>query len=858
MEELLGIWREGGGRLCINTLHSEDQTAASALCPSRAKDVSNITMSSLIQVGWCVLCFLVLWDRQTVLSKVFRCTAPHPISVQHPVHGLLEKFKAGPGCAAHEHKNKETHVVAVGRSTESPTNKVTLLLKTSSLMSSSTRSIHLVLSSKLPITWWVEPVRLPANLSLQVQVSSNSTVKSHAVHLNVQKVPSLPFLQHALHRWVLKQHSTLSSFIHTMKGNQAYVQLDPTLPSVCRLQPVFLHPNYMTSDLQPQEVHGCSRLTSGWEVHVIKLHSAGSGLCGSLQVEVIVTLVSNVSSSRTQRIVLILSSAVPVNWAIAAPGVRGHVTVHSSNSVSPPYPPEPDLTVSTSLSSNLSTSSDLLMWAEQSGYTDVTSYTEAMLANRFVIQLSESGAVTNHEVSRPSWTEERRLRWRLNRGGRAKGSGGRHQSLTVDCGDGRLSVTLDGRILQKLLFPVFAVTLRDLTCQADFNGSHFLLAFPVISCGTEGLLLPEPRGVQYNNTVLLWKDKPLAALNKSKSPLSIHISCFADSHSTSVSVDDDDDVDDDVAISSSELRSWKPEGPKPGPVFLNPPPSESTPVLLLKLFITENFELTRSGPCVVTADHRVYVEISAKTPLAGVVRLRSCIVSPLSDPKKTSFWTVISDGCSSDASLTLSTAKKPEKKEHRASKQEVGSDRRRGEEETPSIRFSFILRPVFNDSLQFLHCSLQLCGSGSFRGKHTGSCTDRLSLPLLVSAEFGHHTECEVRNLSRPMVVTRPISSLVPKSIPSAGQRMKRLSVALRGPPEPDPSRTSMVQMGPVVGIVFVAFVLGVCLSHRGAAFVVPRQSSSLRNSTESLHPECNITICPVLQLSVEDFLVQI
>lgn len=58
---------------------------------------------------------------------------------------------------------------------------------------------------------------------------------------------------------------------------------DPNLPAVCQLQSMFISRNYMTSDLQPQEVHGCAHLHVGGaspEVHVIKLHSSGSGLCG--------------------------------------------------------------------------------------------------------------------------------------------------------------------------------------------------------------------------------------------------------------------------------------------------------------------------------------------------------------------------------------------------------------------------------------------------------------------------------------------------------------------------------------------------------------------------------------------------
>lgn len=58
---------------------------------------------------------------------------------------------------------------------------------------------------------------------------------------------------------------------------------DPNLPAVCQLQSMFISRNYMTSDLQPQEMHGCAHLNVGGaspEVHVIKLHSSGSGLCG--------------------------------------------------------------------------------------------------------------------------------------------------------------------------------------------------------------------------------------------------------------------------------------------------------------------------------------------------------------------------------------------------------------------------------------------------------------------------------------------------------------------------------------------------------------------------------------------------
>ncbi|XP_028268623.1 transforming growth factor beta receptor type 3 isoform X2 [Parambassis ranga] len=801
--------------------------------------------------GWTVCCLFLFWERLSAQSVEVQCPVFGPVGPRHPVQGLLERFDAGPGCAARERGDKETHVIGLGRVTNSPENAVTVLLKPLSVSPSPLRTIHLLLSSKLPITWWLEAERLPAHLPLLVQVSSNSSVRSHTLQLHVQTVHSLPPRPQALHRWALKHHGNLSSFTHMTHGNRVYIRLgeDPTLPAVCRLQSMFLSHNYLTSDLQPQEVQGCAHTPARAEVHVIKLHSAGSGLCGSLQVEVIVSLLPPVANSKAVRVVLILSSSVSVNWAIAARGVQGHVSVHASHSVSPPYPPEPDLTLFSTLNSDLSSTSDLFVWASESGYTTVTSYTEADLANRFVIQLAESStdavAVVKPLVGRPRWVEERRLRQWLNGGGRGRGGGegaGGQESLAVKCEDGRLSVSVDQRVLQSLSVPVAAVTLRDLRCQAQSNGSHFLLVFPVISCGTEGLLLGEPRGVQYKNMVLLWSDNPqtILALNEtgtSKGPLVIHFSCLAADPAPSTPDTEAADEDDDVNIPQTGLVPWSPEGQDPGVSHLPAPRHRSGPVLQLELFVTESYERTRIGPCVITADHRVYVQISAKAPVADVVEVKSCVVSPLSDPKKSPFWTVISDGCSSDSSATISAKTKDEEKEDEEEDEKeetkelgkgrinhVAEGRRRGarrtasvgEEEIQPLRFSFILRPVYNNSVQFLHCSLHLCVSDSTRGEPAKAavrtdCQGRRPIPPLLSRS-SRHQQCEIRNLSRPMVVTQPISSQTTKMRPPAGQRIKRLSVAPLAGPDRQHSSSSALDMGPVIGIVFAAFAMGVGL----------------------------------------------
>ncbi|XP_029364686.1 transforming growth factor beta receptor type 3 isoform X2 [Echeneis naucrates] len=855
-------------------------------------------MPSLSGIGRAVFCLLLLWKGAAAPGEEVQCSAAGPVGPLHPVQGLLETFEAGPGCAARQHGNKETHVIAVGRATNSPENKVTVLLKPLSLSPSPLRALHLLLTSKLPVSWWLEAERLPRNLPVLVQVSSNSSVQSHTLRLHVLTVHVLPFRPRALHRWALKHYGSLSSLTHTTHGNRVYIRVgeDPTLPAVCQLQSMFLSHNYLTSDLKSQEVQGCVHSPAGGiipEIHVIKLHSVGSGLCGSLQVEVIVSLVPPAANSKAQKAVLILSSSVPVNWAIVAHRVRGHIAIHSSNSLSPPYPPEPGLTVSSTVNSELSSIADLLAWTSENGYTKVTSYTEADLANRFVIQLAGGGTdmlvVMNPPVLGPPWAEQRRLRHWLNGGG-SDGKG--RESFTVQCEDGRLSVTVDQHILQTLSVPVAAVTLQDPTCQAQSNGSHFLLVFPVISCGTEGLLLGKHRGVQYKNMMLLWREGPqtVLALNeterKSKSPLGIHVrhlcvcvcvsvcltgtvtiiisaiflyakmkrfssqfSCMVEEPSLLAPTADNVD---EVNTPQPGRVPWAPGDPGHIPGLSNLPTSRhrSGPVFTLRLFVTENYEQRRIGPCVVTAGHRVYVEISATGPLTDVVDVKSCVVSPLSDPKKSPFWPVISEGCSSDPSLTLSTKTKDgedeedesdsdsEPEEDETEEMENGKIyhkvgdvlvkhkvlRRRMEknntstqatEEIKLFRFSFVLQSVYNDSVQFLHCSLGMCVSESSRGKPvkdgaSDNCQGRLRVPPLVSISPKH--QCEIRNLTRPMVVTQSISSLahnLPR--PPAGQRTKRLSVAPLA--SPDPNETGLVmQTGPVLGIVFAAFMMGVSL----------------------------------------------
>ncbi|XP_051994517.1 transforming growth factor beta receptor type 3-like [Xyrauchen texanus] len=818
--------------------------------------------------GCALLCLVLARVGTAASSGKLQCSM-WPVGALHPVHAQLERFEAGMGCAAREGGIKETHVISVGKASN---RQVTVVLRPLTRSPPVNRPVILVLSSQHPTRWVIENEGLPHNINVLVQVSLNSTAESASMSIRVTQVSSLPWRPRVLLRWILQWHATISSLTHTVHANHIYLRLgeDPNMPNECLLQSLFLSQNYLASEIQEQEVHGCmpSSDHADAEVHVIRLWSSVSGLCGSLQVEVSVSLLPPLVDSGYHSIVLILSSAVSVNWALVAPEVRGHIRVYSSNSVSLPNSRSPDLSMTSTMTSDLLSTPDLLEWADQNGFPKVTSYTEADLANRFVIQLKAVGT-----ERRSQWTSQEDLT--ADRG---------RDALTCRCDDGALTVTVDAQMLQTLFLAVVAVTLRDRGCQAAFNGSHFLLVFPVISCGTEGDMDGVNRRVHYTNTVFLWRQKPSEGSNNGTdwdvmydSPLSVHISCES-------SLPSPESRANATPSSRPEEALWFTQAPAP-PRMLRP---HASPLLSMELFVTEAYEKRPVGPCVITAYDRVYTQVSVSGVTGESIKLQSCWVSPLSDPQTRSSWNIITGSCASDPSVLLTKSKTRGKithsTEHNDSRQSerqmlprwrqtgrhirdnrmrrvkdartvAGRYRSRGMrqkrderdnegESALTLRFSFILRPVFNNSIQFLHCTLRLCASGAQTDPWPSGATAQTvcahgpRIPAFTRAPASQ--QCEYRNLSRPVLVTSPVGFLAP---PAGDLAQKHAEMSRQSP--------SHVDTGPVQVIAFVAFVMGFSLmgalwciyTHTGRRYMTQRdrisetteQNAAVRNMTTPL-----------------------
>ncbi|XP_027624806.1 transforming growth factor-beta receptor type 3-like protein, partial [Tupaia chinensis] len=171
--------------------------------------------------------------------------------------------------------------------------------------------------------------------------------------------------------------------------------------------------------------------------------------------------------------------------------------------------------------------------------------------------------------------------------------------------------------------------------------------------------------------------------------------------------------------------------------------------------------------------------------------LHRCSVTPSSRPATGPALALLSGGCPADASVAFQPP-------HAGAAQPA--------------RFSFRLRPVFNASVQFLHCQLSRCRrlqgvrrtpspltppsrclpQGEACAGAGGGSGDSLS-----ADSFHLHT------LTQPIVVTVPRPPpRPPKGVPGRAVR-----------PEPPAPAPAALEPAPVVALVLAAFVLGAALA---------------------------------------------
>uniref|UniRef100_A0A2K6UVQ6 Transforming growth factor beta receptor 3 like n=1 Tax=Saimiri boliviensis boliviensis TaxID=39432 RepID=A0A2K6UVQ6_SAIBB len=209
--------------------------------------------------------------------------------------------------------------------------------------------------------------------------------------------------------------------------------------------------------------------------------------------------------------------------------------------------------------------------------------------------------------------------------------------------------------------------------------------------------------------------------------------------------------------------------------------------------------------------------------------LHRCSVTPSSRPAPGPALALLREGCPADASVAFPPPPPPS----------PGSTR--------PVRFSFRLRPVFNASVQFLHCQLSRCrrlrrvrrtqDPGALMSPAVPHLPLSQCLPQDEACAGGGSVESlaasgpHLHTLTQPIVVTVPRPPLrPPKIIPGRAGR-----------PEPPAPAPAALEPAPVVALVLAAFVLGAALA-AGLGLVCahsapPAPGAPARASPSGPHP---------------------
>ncbi|TFJ97620.1 Peptidyl-Lys metalloendopeptidase [Platysternon megacephalum] len=540
-----------------------------------------------------ILLLLLLWGQSAAAWRWALCR-PGPLSARHPVLGFWERIRAGSGCASRGHSasGREVHVLVLrGPAGRMGARQVSLELGPVP----PSRAPIFVLSSPVPVVWSLQTAQVVLGEQWTFQVSPGSRVSAlGGVTVTETWLPQTP---RGLLRWAHEEHGGVSSLAVYRGINTVYVQLgdDGVSPGACKLRRNFLSPTHFASDLRSRPLRGC--LTSDPprdpEVHVILSKGARPRPPAHLTVEL---QAPGGCCSPRRELIMVLKSEGATSWLVRIHHMAGRLRVLASHEVSvSSTEPEPDLAVSSSMSLGLAYASDPMAWAMEQGLPGITSYTEAEQVNRFLVIVGLDG---DPKAPRPSIPLPRPAKispmvWERSQAAPGGGSTvGLAGALSVACLSERVAVHVNKDMLQAARLSPARVTLRDPSCAAQSNGSHFLLESPLAGCGALRIPALDPTsGVgRYQNAVVLRGSGPGSVPGGPPLP-----------------VGQAEDSSESIEFScSSPALSQPSRSAEPIPDL----PFHLGRVLLsLEVYSSEVFAKAQ-GPCMVSANSRVFVEVT--------------------------------------------------------------------------------------------------------------------------------------------------------------------------------------------------------------------------------------------------------
>ncbi|XP_015275315.1 PREDICTED: transforming growth factor beta receptor type 3-like [Gekko japonicus] len=289
------------------------------------------------------------------------------------------------------------------------------------------------------------------------------------------------------------------------------------------------------------------------------------------------------------------------------------------------------------------------------------------------------------------------------------------------------------------------------------------------------------------------------------------------------------DIQSVSCVSPSSTQASPPEATM---AFQDLPFHLGNVLLSLEVYNSEAFA-KQPGPCVVSANSRVFVEAAlAAYDLCLGFTIWQCSLSPFSDASLSSPYVLIERGCVADARVTLSESEQAAQ----------GHVLPPGYQERQ--RMSFVLQPLFNDSIQFLHCHLTLCSREPW-----DPTKPKGPIPKCQSENEACKGEEELasgrfqRTISKPIMVTVeiPPRAAAPNLTPGRfllnqqGKALKDVNRSRKTQPIPTTAAPHL-ELPAVVGIAFSAFIIGISLT--GGLWFIHSQTGGCKAAHSATDPE--------------------
>ncbi|EPY76429.1 hypothetical protein CB1_001428027 [Camelus ferus] len=440
---------------------------------------------------------------------------------------------------------------------------------------------------------------------------------------------------------------------------------DQVFPPTCNIGKNFLSLNYLAEYLQPKAAEGCviSSQPQDKEVHIIELITPNSNPYSAFQVDIIIDIrPSRKEPEVVKNLILILKCKKSVNWVIKSFDIKGTLKAVAPNSIGFGKESERSMIMTKSVRDDIpSTQQSLVKWASDNGYSPVTSYTVAPVANRFHLRL---------ENNEPEEVQ-----------------GSMDVALSVQCDNEKMTVAVEKDSFQASGHSGMELTLLDPTCKAKVNGTHFILESPLNGCGTWHRR-SAPDGVVYSNSIVM------------QAPTPGDSSGWPEGYEDLESGDNGfpGDVDEgetsfssrpEVVVFNCSLRQVR------NPNSFQDPPTRNV-TFNMELYNTDLFLVPSQGVFSVAENGHIYVEVSVtKADQELGFAIQTCFISPYSNPDRMSDYTIIENICPKDESVKFYNPKRVHFPIPHA--------------EIDKKRFSFVFKSVFNTSLLFLQCELTLC-----------------------------------------------------------------------------------------------------------------------------------------------------